>query len=471
MNIRFNSYIFIRAWLARSVWTIIIFILTGNLFKVYAQATTVPENPAPDMRFKSDILLVLAHPDDETAIGSFLAKLIYDDQKRIAVIYLNRGNGGGNSIGNEQSMALADIREVEVRQALARFNIFSVWILEGKDTPGQDLFHSLENTGHGAALERVIRLVRLTRPEIIVTWMPIYVSGENHGDHQAAGVIATEAFDLAGDPTVFPTQVVIPRDRLDINNFQEGLHPWQSKKIYYFSDREEELIAPGPHFDMTAISKVKGVPYSRLAAELHTPHQVQAEVSTIAETAIKTGDFTEFNHWLSRYHLIFGKSIVPCSTSGDIFEGIDSSEHSYVRASGYSPDQQTGIHLETGGVFKFYRQFWKVHDINHLKTLITPEVMVASGSYVHLPLLICNYTDKPIEVNLSSQLPVGWQHYSGIGRYKVAAGEDCPAQTLVQAPYETTKKPVMIRWNIEMNGISIDSVNFKVDLRYWTLPQ
>ena len=37
--------------------------------------------------------------------------------------------------------------------------------------------------------------------------------GENHGDHQAAGVLATEAFDVAGDPSVFPAQLAAPRPR------------------------------------------------------------------------------------------------------------------------------------------------------------------------------------------------------------------------------------------------------------------
>jgi len=71
---------------------------------------------------------------------------------------------------------------------------------------------------------------------VILTWLPHFVAGENHGDHQASGVIATEAFDLAGDPTVFPAQIVAPRERLDIGNATEGLLPWQPKKIYYFSD-------------------------------------------------------------------------------------------------------------------------------------------------------------------------------------------------------------------------------------------
>jgi len=41
--------------------------------------------------------------------------------------------------------------------------------------------------------------VRLTRPAVIVSWLPAYSVGENHGDHQAASVLATvrrDALDL-----------------------------------------------------------------------------------------------------------------------------------------------------------------------------------------------------------------------------------------------------------------------------------
>jgi hypothetical protein len=43
-------------------------------------------------------------------------------------------------------------------------------------------------------------------------------------------VIATEAFDLAGDPTKFPEQISAPRNRRDNNNLTEGLRPWQPKR-------------------------------------------------------------------------------------------------------------------------------------------------------------------------------------------------------------------------------------------------
>jgi len=110
-------------------------------------------------------------------------------------------------------------------------------------------FVRLERLLHGLALDEVVRLVRITRPEVILTWLPDYVVGENHEDHQASGVLATEAFDAAGDPTWFPEQVSPSRDRLGMSNLTEGLLPWQPKKLYYFSDAFENF---SPYWHSTA---------------------------------------------------------------------------------------------------------------------------------------------------------------------------------------------------------------------------
>jgi hypothetical protein len=57
--------------------------------------------------------------------------------------------------------------------------------------------------------------------------------GENHDDHQAAGALATEPFDLTGDSTKFPERVSAPRYMM---NRTEGLHLPQPKKLYYATD-------------------------------------------------------------------------------------------------------------------------------------------------------------------------------------------------------------------------------------------
>ena len=104
---------------------------------------------------------------------------------------------------------------------------------------------------------------------MIITWLPCYVAGENHDDHQAAAVIATEAFGLSGDPTVFPSQVAAPRQRLRINNYGEGLRAWQAKKLYYFSDADHTdfLEGKGPLYKAADVSAARKVPYYRLSAD------------------------------------------------------------------------------------------------------------------------------------------------------------------------------------------------------------
>ncbi len=56
-------------------------------------------NRPPDPRFKADILVVVAHPDDEIMVAAYLAREIYDQHKRVAVVFQNPGDGGNNDVG------------------------------------------------------------------------------------------------------------------------------------------------------------------------------------------------------------------------------------------------------------------------------------------------------------------------------------------------------------------------------------
>jgi len=437
----------------------------------FSQIPVAPPTPKPDPRFKTDILLIVPHPDDETAIASYLAKAVYDLNKKVAIIYLNQGSGGGNSTGIEQSKSLARIREIEVRRATAALGIDLIWFLDGVDTPGQDLMHSLTNWGHGENLEQVVRLVRLTKPEVIFTWLPTYSAGENHGDHQAAAVLAVEAFDCAGDPTVFPAQVMPPREAYDINNFTEGLTPWQPKKIYFYSDAFHSIKAQGPAFDVKEISLSQGVSYYKLAAKAHLPHLTQGDVSETAMKAETTGDYSKFIHWISQFKLIFGKSLVPCCPDGDVFEGIQPSALLFTPVSGFLPPKSQGVFLKLGGVFAFYRKFWQAHDLENIAPLVEPEVMLNSGGYLHIPLLLENFTPDSVEVKLIASYPEGWHEVAGTALYKLAPGDVYPAQTFFFAPEKETQQADEIIWTAIVGSKNIGSVTMKVYLSECTLPQ
>src|SRR5215469_3731885 len=189
-------------WLRRFFPYSVLFILSTSAF-----AQEAGKIRGADERFKADILMVVAHPDDEGAFTPYLARAVYDLHKRVAVVYGTHGGSGGNSYGKERAGALEEIREIEAREACARLGIKNVWFLDGKDTASQNVLNSLANWGHGQNLERLVQLIRLTRPEIVIASMPGMFIGENHGDHQTTGVLATEAFDLAGNPTAFPEQI------------------------------------------------------------------------------------------------------------------------------------------------------------------------------------------------------------------------------------------------------------------------
>ena len=262
-----------RGWLA---WCAVAAALTiqGSLLR--AQSTSpVQAVKGPDERMKADILVVVAHPDDEGGATPYLARAIYDQHKRVAVVFLTRGGSGGNDYSREHGPALADIREQEARTACAKLGITNVWFLAGQDTASQNVLNSLANWGHGANLEALVRIVRLTRPEVIITWLPAVFIGENHGDHQAAGVLATEAFDLASDPTAFPAQVAGAGKRLEV--YLENLTPWQPKKLYYFSDADDQkqFQGTGPAYSIKELSPSQKKSYLRLALEAASPHSTQ----------------------------------------------------------------------------------------------------------------------------------------------------------------------------------------------------
>lgn len=78
--------------------------------------------------------------------------------------------------------------------------------------------------GEEAVLRAVVRVVRRERPEMIISrFRGNRLDG--HGHHQAAGLIAQQAFDAAADPDRFPEQIA------------GGLRPWQPKKLYLSNHR------------------------------------------------------------------------------------------------------------------------------------------------------------------------------------------------------------------------------------------
>ena len=80
---------------------------------------TAPPIPKPDDQYKADILLVVAHPDDDTGVSNYITRASLDQHKRVAVVFTTRGNSGSNALGMEQAKAMADEREMEARTSVS----------------------------------------------------------------------------------------------------------------------------------------------------------------------------------------------------------------------------------------------------------------------------------------------------------------------------------------------------------------
>jgi LmbE family N-acetylglucosaminyl deacetylase len=421
-----------------------------------------PPNPEPDSRYKVDILEIVGHPDDDSEVAPYVAKIIEQEHKRVAVVYTTRGNSGGNAAGPEQANALADIREMEARHSLASYGINNAWFLQGSDTPGADVLHSLEQWGHGKALDEIVRLVRITRPEVIITWLPDYVVGENHEDHQAAGVLATEAFDLAANPLAFPEQLEAARNRFSISNYGEGLRPWQPKKIYYVSDtiHFDFFKGNGPEYPTSDISPSRKIAYSRVAVEAWGAYKTQNDFTD--------AELKEFSEMPVRF--IFGKSLVGGTATSDIFEGIAPDPIPYARAHGYEPPPPA-LTLELGGPWGFYREFWRAHNIEHIANLYPPEAQVTAGESLWVPLIIRNDTDASRQVTLHSSLPAGWTQKPDATLYTVAAHDSYPVQLTITSSAAHKNTWQNLTWNADSNGQNVGSVTLRVDIVSNGLPQ
>ncbi|HET9802632.1 MAG TPA: PIG-L family deacetylase [Candidatus Acidoferrum sp.] len=461
----------------------VLLLLFASAFASHVAAQEPQKLKGPDERYKVDILVVVAHPDDEGAVTPYLARAIYDLHKSVAVVFGTRGGSGGNDYRREHGPAMADVREIEAREACAKLGIDKVWFLGGKDTASQNVLNSLANWGHGQSLEEMVRIVRLTRPEIVITWLPGIFIGENHGDHQAAGVLATEAFDLANDVTAFPAQLAGASKRLE--PYLENLTPWQPKKIYYFSDAndQKQFAGHGFAYSVLEVSPSQKKPYWLLAmrsAQSHLtqfPEEIHRWASLDDEAIQKAMSDPSHLWWGEPETLIFGKAagkrapnLLVVETT-DPFAEVETKPIASITAS-----LPSGPFVKMGGPWEFYDAFRAKHGLWQLPTARGAEIAVKPGTVIAVPVHILRSTFGPSVFTLTADVPEGWKATSGSGKFSVEQGTDALFRVEVQIP-ELSKeqlkdaKPQTITVHVSEGDKPIGDVKLKVQLVSGGVPQ
>jgi LmbE family N-acetylglucosaminyl deacetylase len=176
------------------------------------------------------LLVIAAHPDDEdTALLTLVARGMGGEA---AYLSLSRGDGGQNLIGDELGVGLGLIRTEELNAA-RRLDGARQYFTRAYDFGfSKSIDETFRLWPKEALLEDAVRIIRRFRPQVVVA----IFSGtprDGHGQHQASGIVAREAFHLAGDPKAFP------------NLAAEGLAPWQPAALFQttrFLDRDKTTI-------------------------------------------------------------------------------------------------------------------------------------------------------------------------------------------------------------------------------------
>ncbi|HEY2235810.1 MAG TPA: PIG-L family deacetylase, partial [Candidatus Angelobacter sp.] len=432
-----------------------------------AQTPTPSPTPPllkPDERLKLDVLLIVAHPDDETGVVPYLVQLI-DQKKHVAIIYTTHGEAGHNNMGPERAQSLGAVREMELRHALESVGINNVWFFSGRDTPSQNVLESLANWHQGQVEEELVRMVRLTRPEVIITWMPGFFIGENHGDHQAAGVLATEAFDSAGDPTVFPAQLAGP---VKVNEtLLDGLQPWQTKKLYYFPDAADEIFkGTGPTYQTNGMAKALKIPYWRAGFETFKYHLTQyrnfiERMKSMDEKQVAEQE----KNWGGEGSFVFGKSVVPGSVTGHVFQGITPGPIAFAPPAREAYAQPAVLSVELGGPWGFYEEFRQAHGITKLPQAKEPQIAIKRGATLTIPLELHNHSDTANRVSITLKMPEGWTTQSGAGNLSLEPQSDYHWQVLLDAPKADIKERQEIECTASADGKTLATIKVLVQLR------
>src|SRR5215469_10711172 len=210
------------------------------------------------LRTTARIMHTVAHPDDED--GGMMTLEARGNGATVLLFTVNRGEGGQNKFGAETADDLGILRTLELLEADKYYGVeqrFSHVVDFGFSKTAEETFNKWH--GHDIALGDMVLAIRTFRPDVLISRF----SGtprDNHGHHQAAGILTQEAFRAAADPKRFPEQIAA------------GLLPWQAKKLYSdnvprgfnFSPAEEDYTVK---LDIGQYSPFLGMSYSQFALE------------------------------------------------------------------------------------------------------------------------------------------------------------------------------------------------------------
>src|ERR1700722_14439415 len=141
---------------------------------------------------RSSVLMVVAHPDDED--GGMLTYESRGQGARVALLTLNRGEGGANVMSSDYFDALGLVRTEELLAADRYYGVDQYWTRVVDYGFSKTLDESLAKWTRDRVLYDVVRVVRMVRPLVITS---VFVGGpsDGHSNQQTAGAMAQAVFE------------------------------------------------------------------------------------------------------------------------------------------------------------------------------------------------------------------------------------------------------------------------------------
>jgi len=219
-------------------------------------------------------LYLAAHPDDENT--RMIAYLANEKKARTAYLSLTRGDGGQNLISPDIRELLGVIRTQELLGARR---------IDG----GQQFFSRANDFGYSKnpeetlkiwekkeVMKDVVYIIRKFKPDVIINRFSHDSGRRTHGHHTSSAMLSFEAFDLVGDPEVYP-------------ELSEFVDPWQPSRLFFNTSwwfyGSREKFAKADKSRMMSVDVGSYYPWfgksnNEVAAESRSQHKSQGFGST-----------------------------------------------------------------------------------------------------------------------------------------------------------------------------------------------
>ena len=380
-------------------------LLLGQFSHPLAAAESTPNPPKQGAALlKTDLLGVFAHPDDETGMAATIARYAHGQHAVVAHIYCTRGEGGGNMVGTQSGAALGILREAELRDCLNTLGVRYAFFLDQLDWAyTESAAATLAKWDRAFALEQLVRLIRSLRPEVLLTMNPAPNPGQ-HGHHQAAGILATEAFAAAADPNRYPLQLS-----------RDGLTTWQTRKLFYSG-------AGGEHVSTISVTEP--------LADGRTPAQIAA-AALVNHRSQAFGNFAN-SPWLQRPQgfTLVKSFIAPRAASADLLEGLpvpDEKLQPFPLGSD-SPAPPLVLDFIPRLAVQNYRGWVKAQGIEHVAATFKTDLPLVVGEPNPVTLRFQSNLSAAVDGALNLKVPEGWQVEPRLSSIHVGANDSATAR-------------------------------------------